>query len=207
MRLVCISDTHNNLDRINIPDGDVLIHAGDLTMMGTVAETTQELIKLARLPHKTKILVAGNHDFLPEREPALFAAMARDAGVIYLQDSCHTVDGVSFFGAPWTPELRRWAFYYPRTQAVERWQNLPHVDVLITHAPPLGYGDLLDDGVRRVGCAGLLSAVAQTKPKYHIFGHIHCSRGTYRSVDTTFINAACVDEDYEVYGGGIVFDL
>ena len=92
MRLVCISDTHNSLDRINIPDGDVLIHAGDLTMMGSVVETTQELIKLARLPHKTKILVAGNRDFLPEREPALFAAMARDAGVIYLQDSCHVVD-------------------------------------------------------------------------------------------------------------------
>jgi Icc-related predicted phosphoesterase len=207
LRLVCVSDTHNDLDSVKIPDGDVLIHAGDLTMMGTPGETAAELIKLARLPHKTKILIAGNHDFLPERDPVLFRALVQDAGVIYLQDTCHTVDGVTFFGSPWTPELQRWAFYYPRIRATERWQNMPHVDVVITHAPPLGYGDLLDDGVRRVGCAGLLSAIIDTKPKYHIFGHIHCSRGTYKGVDTTFINASCMGEDYNVCGDGIVIDM
>ena len=81
MRLVCISDTHNDLDSVKIPDGDVLIHAGDLAMMGTPGETAAELIKLARLPHKTKILIAGNHDFLPERNPELFRALVQDAGV------------------------------------------------------------------------------------------------------------------------------
>lgn len=32
VRFVCISDTHSKTDRIpDIPDGDVLIHAGDFT--------------------------------------------------------------------------------------------------------------------------------------------------------------------------------
>ncbi len=38
MRLVCISDTHNQHDALQLPGGDVLIHAGDFTGMGRVQE-------------------------------------------------------------------------------------------------------------------------------------------------------------------------
>ena len=34
MKLVCISDTHNLHHDLKIPDGDVLVHAGDITVHG-----------------------------------------------------------------------------------------------------------------------------------------------------------------------------
>ena len=37
MRIVCISDTHGRHKKLkNIPDGDVLIHAGDITPRGEI---------------------------------------------------------------------------------------------------------------------------------------------------------------------------
>ena len=41
IRFVCISDTHTHLEksrRLEIPDGDVLLHAGDFTVYGTPDE-------------------------------------------------------------------------------------------------------------------------------------------------------------------------
>ena len=38
MRLVAIADTHSFHDDLVIPDGDVLVHAGDMTQYGTVEE-------------------------------------------------------------------------------------------------------------------------------------------------------------------------
>ena len=60
VKVVCISDTHTNTQ--DIPNGDVLIHAGDLTNAGTVKEVQAQLDWLAGLPHREKILIAGNHD-------------------------------------------------------------------------------------------------------------------------------------------------
>lgn len=34
VRIVCISDTHTKHGDLNIPDGDILIHAGDFTSFG-----------------------------------------------------------------------------------------------------------------------------------------------------------------------------
>lgn len=62
IRIVCISDTHNK--HPTVPLGDVLIHAGDLTENGSFDEVQKELDWLSSLPHKHKILVAGNHDVL-----------------------------------------------------------------------------------------------------------------------------------------------
>ncbi len=38
VRFVCISDTHNRTDRLVVPPGDVLLHAGDFTMTGDMEE-------------------------------------------------------------------------------------------------------------------------------------------------------------------------
>lgn len=60
IRVVCISDTHTNIP--TVPPGDLLIHSGDLTNEGTVKEIQAQLDWLHSLPHKHKILIAGNHD-------------------------------------------------------------------------------------------------------------------------------------------------
>ncbi|KAK7756258.1 hypothetical protein SLS62_001854 [Diatrype stigma] len=60
--VVCISDTHNTQPAL--PDGDILIHAGDLTQSGTFQELEVAIAWLRRQPHPIKIVVAGNHDLL-----------------------------------------------------------------------------------------------------------------------------------------------
>lgn len=62
LRIVCISDTHSR--QPVVPDGDVLIHAGDLTENGSFDEVQEQLKWLASLSHRFKIFVAGNHDVL-----------------------------------------------------------------------------------------------------------------------------------------------
>ena len=63
IRIVCLSDTHTNaLKEGDIPEGDVLIHAGDLTNKGTAEEINAQLDWLRGLPHQWKVVVGGNHD-------------------------------------------------------------------------------------------------------------------------------------------------
>ena len=72
VRFVLISDTHNRESEIDeIPDGDVLLHCGDLTNKGKVEELKSVNDWFATLPHKTKIAIAGNHEIGldPERYP------------------------------------------------------------------------------------------------------------------------------------------
>ncbi|RAH81256.1 hypothetical protein BO86DRAFT_363450 [Aspergillus japonicus CBS 114.51] len=61
IRVVCISDTHT-LEWADIPDGDLLIHAGDLSNDGSAREIQQAVNWLRRLPHAHKVVICGNHD-------------------------------------------------------------------------------------------------------------------------------------------------
>lgn len=66
-RIVCISDTHSNHE-FNLPDGDILIHAGDLTRRGRSDELVQVLNWLKTLTKfRLKIIIAGNHDVSLDR--------------------------------------------------------------------------------------------------------------------------------------------
>jgi Calcineurin-like phosphoesterase len=60
IRIVCISDTHTHTPQV--PNGDVLIHAGDLTNAGTIKDIQAQFDWINSLPHKHKIVIAGNHD-------------------------------------------------------------------------------------------------------------------------------------------------
>ncbi|KAH7062894.1 Metallo-dependent phosphatase-like protein [Paraphoma chrysanthemicola] len=69
IKLVCISDTHNS--RPPIATGDVLIHAGDLSVNGSVAEVKAQADWLAGLKRRKGrgeegfeqiVVIAGNHE-------------------------------------------------------------------------------------------------------------------------------------------------
>ena len=55
--VVCISDTHNL--QPDLPDGDLLVHAGDLTSFGTFDELQSQLDWLNKQPHRYKIVIGG----------------------------------------------------------------------------------------------------------------------------------------------------
>jgi Icc-related predicted phosphoesterase len=187
LTLVAMADTHGFEDDLDVPDGDVLIHAGDLTRLGELDEIRRVNRFLASLPHRHKLVVAGNHDWSFQTKPDL-ARKALTAAT-YLEDSAVVIEGVKFYGSPWQPWFLDWAFNLQRgAPLVEKWALIPEdVDVLITHGPPAGIGDKASDG--RVGCDDLLRRVEAIKPKLHIFGHIHEDRGIWKRGSTVFVNA------------------
>jgi Icc-related predicted phosphoesterase len=187
LTLVAMADTHLYHEDLEVPDGDVLIHAGDMARGGRLEELEASRDFLAVLPHSHKIVVAGNHDRAFESTPAVARKMFAD--FIYLQDDSTTIDGVRFYGSPWSPWFYDWAFNLERgAPLAEKWALIPDdTDVLITHGPPHGIGDCTYDD-RREGCADLLARVRQVRPKLHIFGHIHEERGVWRVGPTTFAN-------------------
>lgn len=53
-RIVCISDTHGLHEALTVPDGDVFIHAGDMTLGGREQEVAAFAAWLAALPTRTR---------------------------------------------------------------------------------------------------------------------------------------------------------
>lgn len=206
MKLVMISDTHGMYDRVNIPDGDVLIHAGDITAYGKLEELVHFNNWLGDLPHKHKIVIAGNHDWVFQNRN--MAARMALTNATYLQDEEITIDGLKFYGSPWQPEFCNWAFNLPRGAALKRvWDRIPvDTDVLITHGPPFEVLDLTNQ-MMRVGCEELAKVVKKIKPKLHVFGHIHYSYGIIEREGTIYVNAATCGEDYKPDHPPLVVDL
>jgi Icc-related predicted phosphoesterase len=205
IRLVAISDTHGLHRHLTIPDGDILIHAGDITGHGQMEQVADFNDWLGTLPHRHKIVIAGNHDFCFEDQPEETAALLTNC--IYLFDEAITLDGLYFYGSPWQPWFFDWAFNLRRGPEIRaKWELIPpETDVLITHGPPLGYGDLTSHG-ECVGCADLLESVRQKRPKLHIFGHIHEGYGMMQNEHTTFINASSCNLQYRPVQRPFVYD-
>jgi 3',5'-cyclic AMP phosphodiesterase CpdA len=99
-KIVCLSDTHNFNHEIVVPDGDILIHAGDATVRGTEPEVEEFLAWFSSLPHRHKIFVAGNHDWLYERNNRFARLLTANFGIRYLQDSAAEIEGLKFYGSP-----------------------------------------------------------------------------------------------------------
>jgi Icc-related predicted phosphoesterase len=187
--LVVMADTHLYHAGLVVPDGDVLIHAGDLCRIGSLEELGAACEFIDSLPHRHKIIVAGNHDRAFEDQPA--AARKLVEKLTYLEDKSCVIEGVNFYGSPWTPEFNEWAFNLPRGEALaEKWALIPEqTDVLITHGPPFGIGDNSGFVPGREGCEALLQRVRQVRPKVHVFGHIHQNPGCWQIGPTMFVNA------------------
>ncbi len=198
MRIVAMADTHLFHESLVVPDGDVLVHAGDLLQYGSLDELVRAVDFLRALPHPTKVIVAGNHEVCLEKRPA--EARALLDGFVYLQDDGAVIDGRRFWGSPWQPKFRIWAFGATRgPELAAKWAKIPDdVDVLVTHGPPHGIGDTItwNGQVRNVGCRDLRTRVEQIGPELHLFGHIHQARGVWTHGPTTFANVT-TDEGRE----------
>ncbi|XP_067012199.1 metallophosphoesterase domain-containing protein 1 isoform X2 [Anabrus simplex] len=243
-----MSDTHSLTPfiKFDIPPGDIFIHAGDFTRCGREEEVIDFNNWLAALPHKHKIVIAGNHelsfdrtfthplktspgsrtahtghsliDHIPNmgfpREKLLEAVQTPNikdhlTNCIYLQDSEVVLYGLKIYGSPWQPEFCKWAFSLPRGEpCLAKWNEIPEdTDILITHTPPVGHGDLCCSGVR-AGCVELLSTVQQrVKPKYHVFGHIHEGYGISSDGRIIYVNASTCDINYLPRNPPVVFDV
>ncbi len=206
MRIVCLSDTHGLHQRLRVPEGDLLLHAGDFSMAGRPDEIERFDRWLGTLPHAHKVVVAGNHDFLFERDPARARALLGSAA--YLEDSLLEIGGLRIWGSPWQPWFFDWAFNLARgPELAAKWALVPDgVDVLMTHGPPAEVLDRTanDEGV---GCRDLSRALERIRPRLHVFGHIHESYGRLERDGTTYVNASNCDLKYRPVQAPIVVEL
>ena len=220
LRVVAIADTHGMHRQLKIPRADILIHAGDISMMGELETLLDFNDWLGDLPCGYKIIIAGNHDRSLGQNWTLGLKMFTNG--IYLQNSGIVIEGLKIWGSPYTPAFQGMreglTFYHDRdgTGIKKIWAGMPRgLDILVTHGSPLGILDKVirggwDDMFQSENCGdGMLAAkIIQKKPRYHIFGHIHEQHGKFISdYGTTFINASVVNERYDMVYKPVVLSI
>ncbi|KAJ5697968.1 hypothetical protein N7488_011652 [Penicillium malachiteum] len=210
-RFVCVSDTHGYIPSeagMKLPAGDVLIHAGDLTNKGSLAELRRTMDWISKADFEIKIIVAGNHDVT--LDPELYAKHERDfhgsrledprqcleivtsaaPSVIYLQHQAAIInltreDGPNnsfkIFGSPCSQFEGNWAFgYNDGKDATALWDQIPQdSDIIVTHTPPQSHCDKKPTG-KHVGCNALRQALRRVRPPLAVCGHVHEGRGYER---------------------------
>ena len=207
-RITFISDTHTKHNQVtkDLPGGDILIHAGDISTMGYKHEIDNFSKWFNELDdYDTKVFIAGNHDwgFQNNLEQSMEIINSRKR-VNYLQDELLMVgknydDMIKIYGSPWQPEFYNWAFNLPRMgeQLKAKWDLIPmNTDILITHGPAWGYRDKVIGQTKSLGCELLADRIKVVKPKIHVCGHIHSGYGYVFDGDTHYINASVLNEEY-----------
>lgn len=205
LRIVAISDTHGYHKNLVIPDGDVLIHAGDWSHgRGSVRDTADLNAWLGTLPHAYKLITAGNHDMHVQSCPEIAKAMFTNAKLLI--DESAVVDGRLFYFSPWTPTFYNWGYMADRGARIRaKWARIPvNTDILVTHGPPHG---IRDQCPQSVGCEELRESVFEIRPKLHIFGHIHEGAGVSHVAGITFANASICTGAYAPVNPPLVFDI
>ncbi|KAF2792714.1 Metallo-dependent phosphatase [Melanomma pulvis-pyrius CBS 109.77] len=193
VRVVCLSDTHSRV--APVPVGDVLIHAGNLTRSGTVAELQDQVNWLSWTPgFAAKFVIAGNYDtWLDGSIPHSWDQRQKTLdwkNLKYLLDDhvrapIRTRDKATgevvkrdllVLGKPWMLDdgNRNLAFSYESHQKDVVWERnvSDDTEILITHSPPLYYRDI-GWGFSHTGSGGLRNELWRVRPKLHVFGHIH----------------------------------
>jgi predicted phosphohydrolase len=189
LRLVLLSDTHELHREVDVPDGDIFIHAGDFTIFSKSMDAVADFNDwLGGLPHRYKIVVPGNHEFFLEAEPS--ERFMLDNAIVLINEGTE-IDGLRIWGSPVTP-LYGGAFGLRSAKDRRRlYAQIPHgIDVLVTHGPPFGILDTAPISGLHEGCPELLDVVEQVRPKLHVFGHIHTAYGIFQTEHTTFVNAS-----------------
>jgi Icc-related predicted phosphoesterase len=211
LKIAAISDTHGRRSW-SIPACDVFIHAGDITGWGLLEETAQFADWLRKQMQsdpgpRQAIIVAGNHDECFESTPEKVRELFGES-VHILEDQPLVIDGVTFYGSPWTPPFMNWHFMAKENRLAELYKQIPEgVDVLITHGPPRG---ILDPGWTGtpVGSTALAEAIARRRVRHHVFGHLHgAGGGIAQQGQTTYYNVAACDEKYIFRNEPRVFEV
>ena len=197
MLILHLSDTHSKHNELrNLPTADIIIHSGDISFAGSENEVMDFIEWFGALPYKYKIFIAGNHDgFLFEEN-----IVGLPQNLFYLCNSSVTIEGIKFYGTPMFMEDAMSGDYDRNIQKIPSDTN-----VLITHQPPycmLDYSANIHYGDRN-----LLQIVLKTKPKYHLFGHIHGAYGIEKSEQTTFVNSAILSVDYQLIHEPILLEI
>jgi Icc-related predicted phosphoesterase len=198
---------------LEIPPGDMLIHAGDLTLEGSWGEIMNAFRWLNKMPHEHIIFVPGNHDYGFLHPDLAGILRERFKRVTVLLDRGITIAGKRIYGSPYQPYFNDWAFNFAPPpagyeEAAEKWDEIPDdSEILITHGPVYG---ILDTTLRKqhVGCVQLKDRLKTLEGlRLYVSGHIHEAYGTTEIDRTLYVNACVCNSSYRPIQKPIVVDL
>lgn len=225
MKIIAFSDIHANFSKsikkeidsiIENNDIEVIICAGDFSSNNINFYSFLEYFNSFNV--KNKIIVAGNHDIdLTNQNSSMNKHIMKEMNIIYLEDSEVIIDGIKFYGTPWTPTFMNWAFMKDDLELSNIFDNIPEdTDVLISHGPPYGILDetkiiekkrksiynnfdyKIKETIKSVGSISLLEEVNKRKNiKYHIFGHVHTGYGYKNIENKNFYNVSLLNDFYK----------
>mmetsp|Transcript_16671 Transcript_16671/g.36856 ORF Transcript_16671/g.36856 Transcript_16671/m.36856 type:complete len:270 (-) Transcript_16671:283-1092(-) len=202
LRLAFISDTHEQHDKVKIPEVDILMHCGDMLLANRHFTTGYSEGKLESFlkwfgdqPAKHKVFIAGNHDLVIE---ALGVEAVRERlpnGVTYLEGDAVELEGLKIWGCPAsTGKSGNKAFQQGDDPCGELGKIPEGSDVVLTHVPG-------------TWCGQLSGALEKCAPQVHACGHVHRKYGVHRIGQVLSVNAAVVDDAYAVSKLAIVVDV
>jgi Icc-related predicted phosphoesterase len=223
-KIFVTSDLHGQLPEV--PDCDVLLIVGDIcpdfimtrmTATRIIEDNGHQRQKtwldtvfrdwLIELSNRDILVVAtwGNHDFVGEKD---FLVRELDLPWTLLVDNGLKIDfpdrdkPLFIWGTPWVPNLPSWAFFANPRALELRAKTIPDgVDVLMTHGPPQGYGDIVGPkfgGPLRVGDPHLTAELDRIGAQTVLCGHIHEDAGSHVFNERILVrNVSYLDENYE----------
>lgn len=139
MEITIISDTHGNHKKLKLPlsnkQKDIIIHCGDFS---SNESSFYDFIEwYSSLNYKYKILIAGNHDKYLFHNQEHLKFIFNEYGIIYLQDESIIIEGIKFYGTPWSLPFGHGVFIKDEFELSEIWDEIDtDTDILITHTPP-----------------------------------------------------------------------
>jgi Icc-related predicted phosphoesterase len=215
MRVALTSDTHGMLPEIT--GVDAVIHAGDIGPdRDPINWYRDKLFPWARRIGVPIYATFGNHDRigeaqnLPDRIPP---------NLYFVVDALAEVLGVQVWFSPWSNRFGDWAFMANDSTLAKKYALIPaSTEVIVTHGPPFGYGDLigigdLADSGARVGSQALARLIHGSLPllKLVVTGHIHEAFGDYEmpggeGQPVRLLNVSYVNEWYEPTHDPVIID-
>ncbi len=192
VKILHVSDTHGWMPTFPAGDYDVIVHSGDLLPNASYGNRPVEEFFQAKwiADHAAKLLAwigtgrpflytPGNHDYV-DPTPVL-RRLGVDARFLV---GALDVDGVRFWGHPWTPEFCGWNWMCEAEEMREHLEPVVdllergEIDVFVSHGPMFGVLDRNRDG-SRCGSHELREVMQNAKhpPRLLLHGHIHEAAG------------------------------
>jgi Icc-related predicted phosphoesterase len=213
MKICAISDMHGQYD-FKVEPCDIVLICGDIVPLKIqfYSKDSEEWLKTFfipwcnNLPCEKVVFVAGNHDFLFQRhDDRVRKALEGQDKIVYLNCEYYEYNGKVIYGTPWCKPFGNWAFMETIEESEERYKDVKHFDILISHDAPYGISDILlqkdcwwADG-SHIGNIALTNLIERVKPEYCWHGHLHSTNRDAEYLGNTRIhNASLLDENYEM---------